>query len=59
MGVGDTVAVVAPNIPALYEAHFGVAMVGAVLNAVNIRMDARMIAHFLAHGQARVVMVDR
>lgn len=52
-------AVVAPNIPALYEAHFGVAMVGAVLNAVNIRMDARMIAHFLAHGQARVVMVDR
>ena len=41
---GDTVAVMAPNIPAAFEAHFGVAMAGAVLNALNFRLDAASIA---------------
>ena len=40
IGPGDTVSVMAPNIPALYESHFGVPMTGAVLNALNIRLDA-------------------
>src|SRR5687767_3582896 len=41
IGVGDTVAVMLPNIPAMYEAHFGVPMAGAVLNTLNTRLDAR------------------
>jgi fatty-acyl-CoA synthase len=55
---GDTVAVMAPNIPALFEAHFGVPMAGAVLNAINTRLDAATIAFILEHGEAKVVMVD-
>jgi fatty-acyl-CoA synthase len=43
VGVGDTVAVMAPNVPAMYEAHFAVPMVGAVLNTLNIRLDAQAI----------------
>jgi fatty-acyl-CoA synthase len=59
VGKGDTVAVVAPNLPEVFEAHFGVPMAGAVLNAVNIRLDAEAIAFILQHGEAKVVIVDR
>ena len=56
---GDTVAVMAPNVPALLEAHFGVPMAGAVLNALNTRLDPRSIAFILAHGQAKLLVADR
>ena len=56
---GDTVAVMAPNIPALYEAHFGVAMAGAVLNALNTRLDAETLSFILEHGAAVVLLTDR
>ncbi len=59
IGVGDTVAVLATNIPAHYEAHFGVAMVGAVLNSINTRLDAPAVAFILDHGGAKVMLVDR
>src|SRR5205823_3122091 len=54
----DTVAVMAPNVPALFEAHFGVPMVGAVLNALNIRLDADTIAFILKHGEAKALITD-
>ncbi|KAF8401354.1 hypothetical protein HHK36_012288 [Tetracentron sinense] len=53
------VAVIAPNIPAIYEAHFGVPMAGAVVNCVNIRLNAPTIAFLLGHSSAAVVMVDQ
>ncbi|XP_073309137.1 acetate--CoA ligase CCL3-like [Primulina huaijiensis] len=56
---GSTVAVIAPNIPAMYEAHFGVPMSGAVLNAVNIRLNPQTVAFLLGHSQAAVIMVDQ
>ncbi|MFN0317969.1 MAG: acyl-CoA synthetase [Burkholderiales bacterium] len=56
---GDTVAVMAPNIPAAYEAHFAVPMLGAVLNALNTRLDAASIAFMLEHGEAKVLIADR
>lgn len=56
---GDTVAVLAPNIPAMLELHYGVPMLGAVLNTVNIRLDAAAIAFILDHGEAKVVFVDK
>jgi fatty-acyl-CoA synthase len=56
---GDTVAVMAPNIPATYEASFGVPMIGAVLNTLNIRLDAEAIAFQLEHSEARVLLTDR
>jgi fatty-acyl-CoA synthase len=56
---GDTVAVLAPNIPALLEAHYGVPMAGAVLNALNTRLDAASIEFILDHSEARVLIVDR
>ncbi len=59
VGRGDTVAVIAPNTPAMVEAHFGVPMAGAVLNAINTRLDAATIAFILDHGAARVLLVDR
>ena len=59
VGRGDTVAVMAPNVPALLEAHYGVPMAGAVLNALNYRLDARSIAFILAHGEARLLIADR
>src|SRR6266511_941313 len=58
IGRGDTVAVMAPNVPALLEAHYGVPMAGAVLNALNYRLDARSIAFILEHGQARLPVID-
>ncbi|MEE8275771.1 MAG: acyl-CoA synthetase [Alphaproteobacteria bacterium] len=58
VGVGDTVAVMAPNLPELYEAHFGVPMAGAVLNAINTRLDAATIAFILEHTDAKVLITD-
>ncbi|VVM44041.1 Long-chain-fatty-acid--CoA ligase [Pseudomonas fluorescens] len=56
---GDTVAVMLPNIPAMLEAHFGVPMIGAVLNTLNVRLDAQAIAFMLEHGEAKVLIADR
>jgi fatty-acyl-CoA synthase len=58
IGYGDTVAVMAPNIPELFEAHFGVPMTGAVLNALNIRLDAATLAYILDHGETKVLLTD-
>jgi fatty-acyl-CoA synthase len=58
LGKGDTVAAMLPNIPAMYEAHFGVPMIGAVLNTMNTRLDAEAIAFMLDHGEAKVILVD-
>ena len=58
IGTGDTVAAMLPNIPAMNEAHFAVPMAGAVLNALNIRLDAPSIAFQLDHGGARIILVD-
>lgn len=55
---GDTVAVMLPNTPAMVEAHFGIPMLGAVLNTLNTRLDAANLAYMLDHGQAKVVLVD-
>jgi fatty-acyl-CoA synthase len=59
IGTGDTVATLLPNTPEMYEAHFGVPMTGAVLNTLNTRLDASTIAFMLAHGEAKVLFVDR
>ncbi|MGP1395621.1 MAG: acyl-CoA synthetase [Inquilinaceae bacterium] len=59
VGLGDTVAVLAPNIPEAFEATFGVPMAGAVLNALNTRLSAAEIAYMLNHGQARILIADR
>jgi len=56
---GDTVAVMLPNIPEMLEAHFGVPMTGAVLNALNTRLEPDAIAFMLAHGEAKVLITDR
>ncbi|MFD1690952.1 AMP-binding protein [Azotobacter chroococcum] len=59
IGKGDTVAVMLPNIPQMLEAHFGVPMIGAVLNTLNVRLDAEAIAFMLQHGEAKVLIADR
>ncbi|GAB3391150.1 acyl-CoA synthetase [Azotobacter armeniacus] len=58
IGIGDTVAVMLPNIPQMLEAHFGVPMIGAVLNTLNVRLDAEAIAFMLQHGEAKVLIAD-
>src|SRR5258708_7789886 len=55
---GDTVAVLLPNIPQMIEAHFGVPMLGAVLNALNTRLDVSSMLFMLRHGEAKVLIVD-
>ena len=55
----DTVALMLPNVPAMYEAHFAIPMAGAVINGLNIRLDADAIAFQLKHGAATVLLVDR
>ena len=55
---GDTVAVMLPNIPAMVEAHFGVPMLGAVLNTLNTRLDIPSVLFMLGHGEARALIVD-
>lgn len=61
MGIkaGDTVSFMCANVPALFEAHFGVPMSGAVLNAVNTRLDSEAIAFILQHAEAKVLFVDK
>jgi len=59
IGKNDTVAAMLPNIPAMFEAHFGVPMAGAVLNTLNTRLDAEAIAFMLDHGEAKVLLTDR
>lgn len=54
----DVVSVLAPNIPAMYEMHFAVPMAGAVLNAINTRLDAKTVATILRHSEAKVFLVD-
>ncbi|WP_025769934.1 acyl-CoA synthetase [Thioalkalivibrio sp. HK1] len=56
---GDCVSIIAPNIPAIYEASFAVPMHGAVLNTINTRLDAATIAFILDHAQTRLLLVDR
>lgn len=58
IGLGDTVAVMLPNTPPMVEAHFGVPMSGAVLNALNTRLDAESLAFMLNHGEAKAIIVD-
>ncbi len=58
VGEGDTVAAMLPNIPAMVDLHFGPAMLGAVLNALNTRLDAEAIAFMLEHGEAKVLFCD-
>ena len=59
IGKGDTVAIMSPNTPAMLEAHYGVPMTGAVLNTLNIRLDAATIAFTLDHGEAKILFTDR
>ena len=59
VGKNDTVAVMLPNVPAMFEAHFGVPMAGAVLNTLNTRLDPEAIAFMLEHGEAKVLLTDR
>jgi fatty-acyl-CoA synthase len=59
IGPGDTVSVMLPNTPPMLEAHYGVPMTGAVLHALNTRLDAAAIAFQLDHAQAKVVICDR
>ncbi|MFC3613709.1 acyl-CoA synthetase [Lutimaribacter marinistellae] len=58
IGQGDTVSIIAANIPEMYEAHFGVPMSGAVLNTINTRLDAHIIAFILDHAESKVLIVD-
>jgi len=59
VGRGDTIAIMGANTPETYEAHFGVPMTGAVLNTLNIRLDAATIAFILDHGEAMAFITDR
>ena len=59
VGRGSTVSLMAPNVPELLEAHFGVLMTGGVLNALNIRLEAETLAYILDHGEAKVLITDR
>lgn len=58
IGRGDTVSIVAANIPEMFEAHFAVPMSGAVLNTINTRLDAEAIAFILNHAETKVLLVD-
>jgi len=59
VATGDTVAIMAPNIPEMLEAHYAVPMLGAVLCSINTRLDARAVTFILEHSEAKVVLVDR
>ena len=56
---GDTVSFLAFNTPEIFEAHYSVPMTGAVLNTINIRLDAKTISYILDHSEAKVLVVDR
>ena len=59
IGKGDTVAAMLPNIPEMFECHFGVPLTGAIFNALNTRLDAATIAFILNHGEAKILIADR
>lgn len=59
IGEGDTVAILGFNTPAMFEAHYGVPMTGAVLHSINTRLDAPTIAFMLQHGEAKLLITDR
>ena len=59
VGAGDTVSLLSPNAPAVLEANFGVPMLGAVLNAINYRLEPATIGFILEHGESKVLLVDR
>jgi len=59
IGKGDTVSFMCSNIPPMFEAHFGVPMAGAVLNAVNTRLDSEAVAFILQHAESKVLFVDK
>ena len=59
IGKGDTVAAILPNIPEMFECHFGIPMTGAIFNALNTRLDAATIAFVLNHGEAKILITDR
>ena len=59
IGKGNTVSVMAPNIPAIFEAHFGVLMTGAVLNTLNIRLEAETLSYIFEHAETKVLLADR
>ena len=56
---GDTVSVLAFNTPEIFEAHYSIPMVGAVINAINTRLDSKTISYILNHSEAKVLIVDR
>ena len=56
---GDTVSFLAFNTPEIFEAHYSVPMTGAVLNTINVRLDAKTISYILKHSEAKVLVVDR
>ena len=59
VGKGDTVSVMAFNTPEIFEAHYSVPMTGAVLNTINVRLDAKTVSYILNHSEAKVFIVDR
>ena len=59
IGKGDTVSFMGANTPETFEAHFGVPMTGAILNALNVRLDAKAIAFILEHAETKVLFTDR
>src|SRR5680860_96220 len=58
IGRGDTVSVICPNIPELYELHYAIPMIGAVLNTVNIRLEAETIAYIFGNADTKLVIAD-
>ncbi|MFT7476207.1 MAG: fatty-acyl-CoA synthase [Verrucomicrobiales bacterium] len=58
VGIGDTVSVMCPNTPELFEAHFAIPMAGGVLNAINTRLDVDTVAYILDHSDAKVLISD-
>ena len=59
VGKGDTVSFMGANSPETFEAHFGVPMIGAVLNALNVRLDAKAIAFIIEHAETKVLFTDK
>ena len=59
VGRGDCVAIMCSNTPEMLEAHYAVPMIGAVLNSLNIRLDAQTLSFILNHGEAKVLLSDR
>jgi len=55
---GDVVSIMAPNTSAMYEAHFGIPMIGAILNTINIRLDPKTISYIIEHSKTKIIFVD-